>query len=174
MKFLSIILCLLCVSCSVVTTGGIHGVEFDREQFDRERAAWEALDIGAYQYTQNFASLTTGIPLKITVADGKKMSSVPINADDEQFLQGENEEWYCFADTINAIFDRIESDIARDTARLQNNEDDLTGILVEITYDAQYHYPTLVDYELGYHSTTAPGKSNGYTLTISGFGSDSF
>jgi hypothetical protein len=169
MKFLSIILCLLCVSCKVVITGGIQGVEFDRDQFDRERAAWEALNIDAYQYTQNFASLTPGIPLKITVAGDKKVSSEPVNADDEQFLQGENGEWYCFADTISAIFDRIEVDIARDAARLENNEADLSGISVEITYDAQYHYPTLVDHRRGYHSTTLIGTSNGYTLTVSGF-----
>jgi hypothetical protein len=115
---------------------GIQGVEFDRDQFDRERTAWEALNIDAYQYTQNFASLTTGIPLKITVAEGKKVGSELIIADDERFLQGESGEWYCFADTINAIFDRIVSDIARDTARIQNTEDDLSGISVKITYDA--------------------------------------
>jgi hypothetical protein len=167
MKFLSIILCLVFFSCEIVTTGG-QGVEFDREQFDRERTAWEALNIDAYQYTQNFASLTTGIPLKITVAEGKKVGSEPIIADDERFLQGEHEARYCFADTINAIFDRIEADIARDTARIQNVNDDLSGILVIITYDTQYHYPTLVDYDLS-HSIESPGRLNGYTLSVSGF-----
>jgi hypothetical protein len=161
--FVSVVL----TSCSIVTTGGIQGVEFDRDQFDRERTAWEALDIDAYQYTQNFASLTTGIPLKITVAAGKKVGSEPIIADDQQFLQGESGEQYCFADTINAIFDRIESDIARDTVRLQNTQDDLSGISVIITYDSQYHYPMLVDYDLSYSSVSPLGKSNGYTLTVS-------
>jgi hypothetical protein len=144
-------------------------VEFDKEQFDRERTAWEALNIDAYQYIQNFSYLMPGIPLKITVAGDKKVSSEPINADDEQFLQGENSKYYCFANTIDTIFDRIEADIARDTARLQNNEDDLSGISVEITYNAQYHYPTLIDYKMNYSSTTLIGTSNRYTLTVSGF-----
>lgn len=162
---LFILVCICAASLISCSSKYLKTKEFDRVKFNKERSAWNSLNISSYQFTENLFYGAPNAALRITVTNGVRTNAEVLDGRDPDY------EARPFADSIEDIFARVESDFDADSKILDSQTGDLIALFVEITYDETYHYPVRINYtrvdDKDYSSTV--GHSDGYILNIKDF-----
>jgi len=156
LSFLVVILFSTCMENNLL-------VDFDRDTFDRERAAWEALSMTDYAVTEDFemSSAAPGVMARITVRGG-------IIADKENLTEWELEQPESIGVNGPLAFSRVKTVPEIYDWILQECEEFSTyatgsrRLSIEVSYDKTYHFPVSVD--------TNVSSTLGYSLEGGWFG----
>jgi hypothetical protein len=153
--FFIVALCVFQNSCEPVD------IQMDKEKFDRERAAWNSLNLKNYQFTYQHFSASTGPfgPYTITVRENEEtvVENTGRHADNLTFKT--IEEVYAYAGRTFELAKSVK-DGSYDGHKLRS-------IIFNITYDAQHHYPTQAELSTRYVDNIVGGAN--YTLMITEF-----
>jgi hypothetical protein len=124
----AVLLCILLHGCDITAPQ----ISFDRAEFERERAAWEAQGIANYTFDGKTGNDATG-PLNagITVTDGE------ITNVDEHYEHGD---YRLFFKSVSGIYDEVIYYYEQTSATLKKGQ----SLRIDIRYNAQYHYPEYV------------------------------
>ncbi|GHV87759.1 hypothetical protein AGMMS50267_01190 [Spirochaetia bacterium] len=129
-------------------------LSFDKAAFDRERAAWEASAITDYQFTTSYgnSAIFSGKGVQITVRENSEPVIEMLN---EWALENMPKEYwglyYWDAATISAVYTKIAQSYTSAQYKVKNEG---YAVLIDVTYNTQYHYPEYV-----YYSEGLPGKN---------------
>ncbi|GHT74102.1 hypothetical protein FACS1894124_3470 [Spirochaetia bacterium] len=127
-----------------VVTGDWDRLSFDKAAFDRERAAWEALAITDYQFTQESFDESVGSGLvRFTVRENSEPVIEMLREWVRENVPEENWGFYYRGTTISAIYATIAKayESAKDAVKTEECD-----VFFDITYNTQYHYPEHVAY----------------------------
>jgi hypothetical protein len=135
-------------------------IRMDKKTFDKEYSAWELQDLKSYQFTYDFFNDAGPVgPMKITIRENEAVVIENMGQDDDLGIAKNIPEIYDF---INETFDFIES-VKNGTY----NGNKIVLLVLDITYNTQYHYPKKVNFSEGYVDNALGGGY--YTLEISEF-----
>jgi hypothetical protein len=124
----------------------------DKKTFEKERAAWNSQNLKNYQFTYEFFNDAGPIgPLEITVGKNEDTNDEVI------------------AKSITEIYDFIEGtfDFIEEVKNGTYSGYKIISLTLQISYDAQYHYPKEVKFSEGYAESVDGGGY--YTLKITEF-----
>lgn len=152
---LALIACITCIfiSCSnedrvKITIEGAENFQKAKELYERERAAWEELNIKNYQFTRTQLSDADWYedPITINIEEGKSPEIVDFWLLPSYYTDyPENIHFK----SISELFDCIKSDL--DSIKsIENGTYDgykTKSVYLKIKYDPQYHYP--IEYSWG-------------------------
>jgi hypothetical protein len=146
----TILFCAMLFSCK--TDPPSSTVSFNKQLFDRERSAWEALNLTDYHWTErDSGALGPGNKVKLTVVDGRFSR---VEAVDSWLIEqvAEHEGTYSLtnrykAGTISGLYEWIDRWYAETMQKISSGEYDL--LHAEISYDSVYHYPESVSLSSG-------------------------
>jgi hypothetical protein len=135
-------------------------IDADKETFEKERALWNSQGIKNYHFIYEFFNdAGPAGPVKITVRENEAPVIENSNQHSEYVVAENIPQIYDF---INGSFDFIEA--------VKNGTYDgfkIVSVTLQISYDAQYHYPREVIFSEGYAEPVDGGGY--YTLKITEF-----
>jgi hypothetical protein len=134
-------------------------IEMDKKNFEKERSLWNEQNIKSYQYTYEFFSDGYGPigPLRITVRENEKTII------ESEFT---HEEHRRIMESIDEIYEFISGTI-EDMGNKKPSYSSVKSKTLEITYDANYHYPTKAEFSVWYTKPMIGG--DGYTIKVNNF-----
>jgi hypothetical protein len=135
-------------------------LEYDLNSFNKEKAAWETLNIKNYQFVYSYFSDAGPIgPVKITI----RKDQVPVIENSNQHNQD------IIAENIPEIYDFVNGTLDFiETVKIGTYDGHkIRSVALNITYNTQYHYPEEVDLSTEYVEMVDGGAY--YTLKITEF-----
>lgn len=149
--FMQIII-FFCIAFSLAFTSCTDSAElervlkFDKTAFNEERASWMASGITSYQIIQDYDAGrgTYNSPVKLTITSGAMTGIALMDPPDP------GEEPVYYADTIEAVFSRIEEEFENDKKLFEDPNSKLIHVAVKITYNKTYHFPQMISYSRGF------------------------
>jgi hypothetical protein len=141
-------------------------IDFDKEVFDRERAAWEAQDRDSYRY-QIFAFSDPPLaPVQITVLpDAEPLIEYTSN---HALLWGDDAGMIVrrHGNTITGLYAAMEADITglqKEAERLRTRENN-EEIKIIIKYNETYHYPEYFGSNTYWNGMPSTGGAYGFRI----------
>jgi hypothetical protein len=138
-------------------------VKMDKETFEKEYSAWESQKLKNYRFTYEFFNDAGPVgPIRITITENNPPEGENINPDGGQFSEEDIQDISGIYERIRSTFEFIE--------RVKNGNYDgpkINLLVLDIKYDAQYHYPREVNFSEGYEEAVDGGGY--YTLKIKDF-----
>jgi len=154
------------LTCAVMSCSKIPQIkiDFDRETFEKEYAAWSAQNIKNYQFIYEYCSMAMRFngPVKITIEEGNE----PIIEHSFDYI--ENIPYTSIADMyerINGMFDYMEG------IKNGNSPYKVKSATLQIEYNTQFHFPKKVFNSVIFtdkDGTAIPG-SGSITIEITDF-----
>jgi hypothetical protein len=149
----SILFCAMLFSCK--TDPPSPYVSFNKQLFDRERSAWEALNLANYHWTErDSGALGPGHKVTLTVRNG---SFAHVETVDPWLLElvsdyeavGRTYPWddRYKAGTISGLYSWINQWYNENMQKISSGQYDL--LQAEISYNSDYHYPETVSLSSG-------------------------
>jgi hypothetical protein len=139
---------------------------FDSVTFAAEKAAWEAQNISDYEFAMQMLLDMPTVPIEITVSNGTALKiASPDSFPAETFGTADMELSMLYGKTIPEIYASIDAVIKR--LQEDKNESEHDSVMITVSYNEEYHYPTYFLYTELYDDNPLPGGSIG--IEISGF-----
>jgi hypothetical protein len=122
-------------------------VEFDQEQFDRERAAWNAANVKDYSFNLYVTGYGMSSIIRFVVKNGAFKER-------EIVKSGKFENIDAGFTTIPAFYDKIERTVQDARKKYEGRNPNDIRFLIDVVYNTENHFPvSMRNSELDFNST---------------------
>jgi hypothetical protein len=158
--------CFLLISCDLELEPATEAVvQFDQEQFDRERAAWNASNIKNYRFDMYADGMASRSIIRFVVENGAFKERKIIQSGQLDYLRQNGF-------TIPAFYAEIEWNVQNAWKIYGDKNPDEIRYVINVVYNTAHHYPVSINtcelHAVG--NNTFEGEDNsGIKLTIKNF-----
>lgn len=135
-------------------------VNFDKDQFDEQKALWEQSSISNYNFTQQFSSMHTGAQPHIVVQHRQGVSpTIYLREEDPQ----NDVERFFYFETVDELYTYIETCYLENKPRVDDKE--ILGLNIEIEYDLDSHIPIYCHLDIDYKDSVLGGLNTSVRIS---------